>query len=60
VNRDGDLVGVLFDGNLEELGNRFAYSDRVARSIAVDVRAVVEALGKVYGAEDLLREMNVR
>jgi hypothetical protein len=60
VNRDGELVGVLFDGTLEELGNRFAYSDRVARSIAVDVRAVVEALGKVYGAEDLLREMNVR
>jgi hypothetical protein len=60
VNRDGDLVGVLFDGNLEELGNRFAYSDRVARSIAVDIRAVVEALGKVYGAQDLLREMNAR
>jgi Peptidase S46 len=60
VNRDGELVGVLFDGNLEELGNRFAYSDRVARSIAVDIRALVEALGTVYRAEDLLREMNAR
>ena len=57
VNRDGELVGVLFDGNLEELGNRFVYSDRHARSLAVDVRAMVEALDKVYGAQDLLREM---
>jgi hypothetical protein len=57
VNREGELVGVLFDGNLEELANRFAYTDLVARSIAVDVRAVTEALDKVYGAESLLREM---
>ena len=57
VNRDGELVGVLFDGNLEELGNRFVYSDRLARSLAVDVRAMVEALDKVYGAHDLAREM---
>jgi hypothetical protein len=60
VNRGGELVGVLFDGNLEELGNRFAYSDNLARSIAVDIRAVVEALDKVYGARDLLDEMNAR
>jgi hypothetical protein len=57
VNRDGDLVGVLFDGNLEELANRFAYTDRVARSIAVDIRAAVEALDKVYKAEGLVREL---
>jgi hypothetical protein len=58
VNRDGELVGVLFDGNLEELGNRFVYSDRGARSLAVDVRAMVEALDKVYGAQELLGELS--
>jgi hypothetical protein len=57
VNRDGELVGVIFDGNLEGFGNRFAYSDRVARALAVDMRAVVEALDKVYGARELLREL---
>ena len=57
VNRDGELVGVLFDGNLEELGNRFVYSDRLARSLAVDVRAMVEALDKVYDARALVGEM---
>ena len=60
VNREGELVGVLFDGNLEELGNRFAYSDTVARSLAVDMRAMVEALDKVYGARGLLREIDAR
>ena len=57
VNREGELVGVLFDGNLEELGNRFVYSERHARSLAVDMRAVVEALDKGYGAKELVREM---
>jgi hypothetical protein len=57
VNRDGDLVGIVFDGNLEGFGNRFAYSERAARSIALDIRAVMEALDKVYGARELLQEL---
>jgi hypothetical protein len=57
VNAKGELVGVMFDGNLEGLGNRFAYQERTARALAVDVRAIVEALDKVYGAKDLLKEL---
>lgn len=57
VNREGALVGVVFDGNLEGFGNRFSYSERAARSLVVDMRAVVEALEKVYGARVLLREL---
>ena len=57
VNRDGDLVGVVFDGNLEGMGNRFAYSERMARSLAVDARAIREALAKIYGATALAREL---
>ena len=57
VNRDGDLVGVIFDGNLDGFGNRFSYSDRSARALAVDMRAVIEALDKVYGARELLDEL---
>jgi 8-oxo-dGTP pyrophosphatase MutT (NUDIX family) len=60
VNRDGELVGVLFDGNLEELGNRFVYGEDRERSIAVDIRAAVEAIGKVYGARELIEEMAAR
>jgi hypothetical protein len=57
VNRSGDIVGVIFDGNLEGLGGRFAYTDEKARAIAVDMRAVVEALKKIYGATELATEI---
>jgi hypothetical protein len=57
VNADGELVGMIFDGNLEGFGNRFAYSERAARSIALDMRAVLEALDKVYGARALRQEL---
>jgi hypothetical protein len=57
VNRNGELVGLIFDGNLEGLGGRYVYTDKKARAIAVDSLAIVEALAKVYGAEALAAEM---
>ena len=57
VDRNGEFVGVVFDGNLEGLGGRYVYTDRKARAIAVDGRAIVEALTKVYGAAPLVREL---
>ena len=60
VDRNGDLVGLIFDGNLEGLGGRYAYTDRKARAISVDGRAIVEALTKVYGALPLAAELSGR
>jgi hypothetical protein len=60
VDRNGELVGLIFDGNLEGLGGRYAYTDRKARAIAVDGRAIVEALTKVYGAAPLAAELSGR
>ncbi len=60
VDRNGELVGLIFDGNLEGLGSRYAYTDRKARAIAVDGRAIVEALTKVYGADALAAEITGR
>ncbi len=57
VNAKGELVGVMFDGNLESFGNRFQFQERTARALAVDTRAVVEALNKVYKANELVREL---
>ena len=57
VNRQGEWVGLIFDGNLEGLGNRFVYTDAKARALAVDARAIMEALVKVYGADELAREL---
>jgi hypothetical protein len=60
VDRNGDLVGLIFDINLEGLGGRYAYTERKARAIAVDGRAIVEALTKVYGATPLAAELSGR
>ncbi len=60
VNRDGELVGLNFDSNIEAKVGRYFYDGRTKRSIAVDARAVVEALEKVYGAGELAAELRGR
>jgi hypothetical protein len=57
INRAGEVVGLIFDGNLQGLASGYAYDDRQARAIAVDVRAIVESLRKVYDAEKLADEL---
>ena len=57
VDRAGDVVGLIFDGNLHSLVYNFAYTDDVARSVAVDSRGILEALGVVYGADALVAEL---
>jgi len=57
VNRAGEFVGVIFDGNLQSLPWDEQYSDEQGRSIAVDSRGILEALNKVYRAKDLAREL---
>jgi hypothetical protein len=57
VNRAGEYVGLVFDGNQPTLAYNYAYSDVEARSINVHVGGIVEALRKVYKADALLKEL---
>ena len=57
VNRVGEFVGIIFDGNIQSLVLDFAYDDVQARALSVHSSAIIEALGKVYGAKDLVREL---
>ena len=57
VNRKGELVGLLFDGNIEGNAGRYFYDDKVNRSVSVDVRAILESLGKIYDAPHLVAEL---
>ncbi len=57
VNVKGELVGVLFDGNIQSLPNRFVYTEEQARSVMVHSQGIIEALLKVYGAKELVAEL---
>jgi hypothetical protein len=57
VNRKGEFVGVLFDGNIQSLPTRFVYEDTISRSVMVHARGIIEALLKIYDAKPLVDEM---
>ncbi len=57
VDRNGDLVGIIFDGNLPSLVWDYEYTDVDGRAIAVHGSAILEALRNVYQAEALVREL---
>jgi hypothetical protein len=59
VDRKGEFVGIIFDGNSQSLVLDFAYSDVQARAVSVDSRGIVEALKKVYGAKILVTELSM-
>jgi hypothetical protein len=60
INTKGELIGILFDGNIESLPNRFVYTDQISRSVHVASQGIVEALRKVYKANRLLREIGMQ
>ncbi len=57
VNRAGEFVGIIFDGNLQSLRWDYSFDSRQGRAVAVDSRAILEALEKVYDANSLVSEL---
>ncbi len=57
VNRAGELVGVMFDGNLESLPDVYLYSDEQARAVHVAAGGIAEALTKIYKTSALINEL---
>jgi hypothetical protein len=60
VNSDAEVVGLIFDGNIQSLMLDFAFSQEQARAVAVASQGIVEALRKVYDAGDLADELTGR
>jgi hypothetical protein len=57
ISRDGAMVGIIFDGNIESLPGDFYYSDQQARSVSVHIAGVLEAMRKIYNAGHLADQM---
>jgi hypothetical protein len=57
VNRDGHLVGLIFDGNIQSLTSDYVYSDVQARAVSVSGLGILEALRSIYGAKELAAQI---
>lgn len=57
INTKAEIVGIIFDGNVQSLPWRFAYEGRLGRSISVDARGIIESLRSIYAANALVEEL---
>ena len=57
LDRDGRYVGLVFDGNIQSFAWEFGYTDKQARCVSVDSRAIIESLRHIYGMASLADEI---
>ncbi len=57
VDRDGRIVGLVFDGNIWSLAGNYGFDAKLNRTVAVDTAAMTHVLDKIYGAERILGEL---
>lgn len=59
INRNGEIVGLNFDSNLQKLSNRYWYIDEEegSRAVGVHTAGILEALRKIYNADGLAKEL---
>ena len=57
MNREGELVGLIFDGNIESLAGDYVYDGATNRAVAVHSAGMIEGLRKIYGAGALADEL---
>ena len=58
INAQAEIVGLIFDGNIESLVGDFVYDGAANRAVAVHTGAMTEALRKLYGADRLVEELS--
>jgi hypothetical protein len=58
INRNGEIVGLIFDGNIESLVGNYVYNEENNRAVAVHTGAIIEALRKLYDAAALADEID--
>lgn len=58
MDGNGDLIGLVFDGNWEAMSGDIAFESELQRTISVDVRYIMWVLDKYAGANNLIDEMD--
>ncbi len=57
INKAGEVVGIIFDGNIQSLGGDFGFDPDQNRAVSVAVGALREALAKIYHADRIVDEL---
>ncbi len=57
IDKEGKVVGLIFDGNIFSLGGDYGYDAAKNRAVAVDSRALLEGLQKVYHMDRIVSEI---
>ncbi|HET7710292.1 MAG TPA: S46 family peptidase, partial [Thermoanaerobaculia bacterium] len=60
VNRAGEFVGIIFDGNLQSLPWDYQFDERQGRAVSVHSAGIMEALQKVYSATNVVNELKAK
>ncbi|HEV2801446.1 MAG TPA: S46 family peptidase [Pyrinomonadaceae bacterium] len=57
INKRGELIGLVFDGNRQSIVGNFYYDEAVNRTISVDSRGMLEILRKIFDAKEIADEL---
>jgi S1-C subfamily serine protease len=57
INKNGELIGLIFDGNIQSLVGDYIYDESVNRAISVDARGMLEVLRKIFDANEIADEL---
>jgi len=57
INKNAELIGLIFDGNIQSLVGDYIYDESVNRAISVDARGMIEILRKVFDANEIADEL---
>ena len=60
IDKDGKLVGLIFDGNIHSISGSYWFDSELNRSVAVHPQVMLESLRSIYKADHLLSEMGIR
>ena len=57
INKDAEIIGLAFDGNIESLDDNYIYNTDVPHTVSVDSEGMIEAIKDLYKLERIAKEL---